>query len=250
MVESYVSNVLRSAEFGWNMNRDKEENLSVWISSGKIPALLNLMALPALPTGSPEVTPIKLGKEFNANLSQLVSKEAPAYGAVTLPGNRKAVANIPAVLKSSGQNCIRIGKNKKITIELQGKYSSLIFLHTVLTTDAYLNKYKKILSWRNWIYGYPAGDYYVIYEDGSKEKLPLRMNDNIWSATSSPNFRVCMGCRYILPVKTTTGNYIFLYQWEWANPHPEKKITGIELTQSVVDFNLLLFSISGRKNIK
>jgi hypothetical protein len=50
-----------------------------------------------------------------------------------------------------------------------------------------------------------------------------------------------------MPLKDVTGNYLFLYQYEWVNPYPKKSIKSVELTQTIVDFDLLVFAISGRK---
>ena len=59
--------------------------------------------------------------------------------------------------------------------------------------------------------------------------------------------RSCLNCCYIMPLKDVTANYLFLYQYEWVNPYPEKSIKSIKLTQTIVDFDLLVFAISGRK---
>jgi glycosyl hydrolase family 20 len=250
VVVGYIANLLRGAEFAWNANTDKGENLTIAISSGKLPALVNMYAVTANPEASTKVQPLNLGEIFNCDFNKLCGKVLPGTEVVNMANGKQSIGNIPMQLNAQGKNCVLIKQNTKITVPVNGNYSSLIFLHSVLTTDKFLiANYRKLL-WRHWIYGRPAGDYYVIYQDGSKAKLPLRMHNNIWKAAVKPLFRISIGCRYVMPLKTSDGNNLFLYQWEWVNPYPNKKITGIELTQTVVDFDLLLFAVSGRKVAK
>ncbi len=246
VVPSYITNLLRGSEFAWNAKTDEGTNLIAEIGSGKLPALVNMFALSADPAGSPKVAPLSLQDKYNSNFNGLISKVINRGYEVSIKDGTQSVGNIPMTLKATGSNCVRIKRNSHVSIPVNGKYASLIFLHSVLTTDEYLNANSRKLLWRHWIYGRPAGDYNVVYQDGSKVKLPLRLDDNIGKAVINPLFRTSIGCRYILPLKTFDGNNVFLYQWEWVNPHPDKKITGIELTQSVVDFDLLLFAVSGR----
>lgn len=97
------------------------------------------------------------------------------------------------------------------------------------------------------MYGYPFGDYLVHYSDGTKEKLPIRLKRNIDWMDVNPLFRATVENRYVLPIKLSNGNYNFLYQWEWVNPHPEKEIVKVSYQDDKnFDFNLLLFAVSGR----
>ena len=246
VVVGYIANLLRGAEYAWNANTDKGETLTVAISSGKLPALVNMYSLNPNPAASPVVRPISLDKAFNSNFNILCGKVIPGTEITGLKDGISEIGNIPMTLKARDNNCVLIRQNANIKIPVNGKYSSLIFLHTVLTTDEFLKANYRKLLWRYWIYGRPAGDYYAVYQDGSRAILPLRMHDNIWKTAVNPLFRMSIGCRYVMPLKTKDGNNLFLYQWEWINPNPEKIITRIELTQTVVDFNLILFAVSGR----
>jgi Glycosyl hydrolase family 20, domain 2/Glycosyl hydrolase family 20, catalytic domain len=246
-VVTYIANLLRGAEFAWNAKSDKGESLTIAINSGQIPALVNMFAENANRAASENVQPLDLNKLYNYDFNKLCAKTLDNSEVVNMPDGRQMIANIPMQLKAKGKNCILIKQNSKINIKVDSNYSSLIFLHSVLTTDKYLETNARKLLWRHWIYGRPAGDYTVVYQDGSKVKLPLRMHNNIWKLAVNPIFRMSIGCRYVMPLKTTDGNNLFLYQWEWVNPFPEKKISSIELIQSIVDFDLMLFAVSGRK---
>ncbi|MCF6175455.1 MAG: family 20 glycosylhydrolase [Victivallaceae bacterium] len=247
VVVGYITNLLRGAEFAWNANSDNGESITMLISSGKLPALINMYAESANPKAAVKVYPIDLKTVYNRNFNALCSKVLSGVEIVNMPNGKQNIGNITMQLTATGKNCILIKQNAKITIPVSGKYSSLIFLHSVLTTDKFLKANYRKLLWRHWIYGRPAGDYQVVYQDGTKVKLPLRMHDNIWKTAVNPRFRMSIGCRYVLPLKASDGNNLFLYQWEWVNPHPDKQITGIELTQSIVDFDLVLFAVSGRE---
>jgi hypothetical protein len=252
VVVNYALNVLRGAEYAWNAYSDKLCGIPELISSGLLPALLEQFAEPWNPAASPVVIPFELKNALNTNFNKLLSKHDPKKYAgkaecVKLTAGKVNVGNISMQFAANGNNCIRIGQGEKVSLPVNSNYSSLIFLHTVKTDEQFLkDNYRKLL-WRHWIYGRPAGDYIVKYADGSSVKIPLRLRDNINFAGIKPLLRSCMNCRYIMPLKDVTGNYLFLYQYEWVNPYPKKSIKSVELTQTIVDFDLLVFAISGRK---
>ena len=252
MVVSYAANTLRGAEYSWNSYSDKLEKLTELYSSGYMPALIEMFAEQADRAAAQTVKPLDIYKAFNCSFSQLLLKnESAKYvgkkSAVTLSPGNTDVGNIKMQFAGQDKNCIRIGQGANILLPLNAKMSSLIFLHTVRTDESFLKANEQKLLWRYWLYGRPSGDYYVHYADGSKVQLPLRLQDNVYFAGINPQFRSCINCRYVMPLKDASGNYLFLYQWEWVNPYPEKIIAGIELTQTVVNFDLLLFAISGRE---
>lgn len=251
-VVNYAANVLRGSEYAWNSYSDKLESLTEFYSSGYMPGLIEMFAEPARQAASQSVKPLDISKAFNCSFNQLLlQKESVKYvgkkSAVVLPSENSEPGNIKMQFASKGEDCIRIGQGAKILLPINDKLSSLIFLHTVRTDESFLKDNEQKLAWRRWLYGRPSGDYYVHYADGSQVLLPLRLQDNIYFAGANPKFRSCINCRYIMTLKDAAGDNLFLYQWEWVNPHPEKVITGIELTQTVVNFDLLLFAISGRE---
>ncbi|OQC11697.1 MAG: Glycosyl hydrolase family 20, catalytic domain [Lentisphaerae bacterium ADurb.Bin082] len=249
---NYANNLLRGAEYAWNAYSDSGKNLTEAISSGLLPALMEQFAEPAIPGGSQEVLPVPLRQAFNTDFNQLLLKKEPGKyvgraQSVKLPVGQINAGNMPMLLNDGKLNCIRIGKDESVSLPLNSKYASLLFLHTVRTDEEFLKKHASQLSWRPWIYGRPAGDYVVNYADGTTSLIPLRLDDNINFAGIKPELRSCLNCRYIMPLEDANGNYQFLYQHEWVNPYPEKEIKSVVLNQTVVDFDLLLFAISGRK---
>ena len=246
-VPNYISYIFRSAEFAWNANSDNGASIEYKINDGSMPALFNLYATPKNPYASTKIDPLKLKSVYNCNFNELCRAELNGIKVVDMPNGRKLVGNIPMQLQAEADNVVLISQNTNFTVPVNGKYSSLIFLHSVLTNQKYIDDNIDKLNWREWIYGRPVGDYYVIYSDGTKVKLPLRMDDNISETIINPIYRLCGNCRYIMSIKLSNRNDLFLYQWEWVNPYPKKAIKSVQLTQTVVDFNLLLFALSGRK---
>jgi hypothetical protein len=246
-VPNYISYIFRSAEFAWNAKSDNRESIEYKINDGSMPALFNLYADPKNPYASTKINPIKLKSVYNCNFNELCRAELKGISVVNMPNGRKLVGNIPMQLQVENDNVVLISHNANFIVPVNGKYSSLIFLHSVLTNQKYIDENYRKLFWREWIYGRPVGDYYVIYSDGTKVKLPLRMDDNIGETIINPIFRLCGNCRYIMPIKLSNRNDLFLYQWEWVNPYPKKEIKSVQLTQTVIDFNLLLFAVSGRE---
>ncbi|MCP3967970.1 MAG: family 20 glycosylhydrolase [Lentisphaerae bacterium] len=249
---NYALSALRGAEYSWNAFSDKLEGLNEILSSGYLTALMEQMAEPYNPATSQNVSPLDISKAYNCNFSKLfIKRESGKYRnkktAVVLPKGKQDIGNIPMAFAGSKNNCIRIGKGDKITVPVNKKLSSLIFLHTVRTDDKYLKEVKRYIFWRHWPYGRPAGDYIVKYTDGLKAKIPVRLRESANYAAIKPLFRCCLDTRFIMSLEDANSNYLFLYQYEWANPYPEKQIKSITFTQSVVDFDLLLFALSGRE---
>jgi hypothetical protein len=132
-------------------------------------------------------------------------------------------------------------------MKIDKRLSSLVFLHTAsMLPEEQKKAYKQK---RYWPYGYPAGDYIITYKDGSKEKLPVRIGENIQLFDVPWWARAVNNCRYEYYLKSNKGDYYFLYQWEWVNPCPEKEISQISWSAYSRKFksNVFLFAVSGRK---
>ena len=245
--------ILRYSEYAWNAYSDKLATIVDQVSSGILPALMEQFAVPWNPAASQTVVPIAVKQAFNTDFNKLLLRKEPEIYAgktqsVKLPAGEIDAGNIPMKLGTGKLNCIRIGQGADISLAVNAKYASLIFLHTVRKENKqfFQDNYRQLL-WRRWPYGRPAGDYIVKYTDGSSVKIPIRLRDNIYFENINPLYSSCLNCRYIMPVKDVNGNYLFLYQYEWVNPFSGKTIKSVALTQSVVDFDLLLFALSGRK---
>lgn len=250
--QNYLLNILRGSEYAWNAYTDKNEKLIEAVSSGFLPALMEQFAEPWNPLASQTVVPISINNAFNTDFNKFLlecepQKYAGKAEAVEFPKGEMNVGNIPTQLSSKNLNCIKIKQKNNLSLPINAKYSSLIFLHTVRIDEEFLKNNVKNLSSRGWPYGRPTGDYIVKYMDGSNAIIPLRLRDNINLSGIKSLLSPCFNCRYIMPIKDSSGNYLFLYQYEWVNPDPEKEIQSVELTQTVFDFDLLLFAVSGRK---
>jgi hypothetical protein len=228
------------------MKRKDDPGLIDEIASGKLVALREMYALEPNPKASEKIIPINIDANLNSSWINIIQKKYPDISIENAPSGKCEIGNIPTLIKGDKSNCAIIGDGAKLEFPAKGKFSSLIFLHTGYVTPEGAKKFK--VSWRKWIYGYPLGDYFVHYSDGTKEKLPVRLKRNIDWMDVNPLFRATVENRYILPVKLSNGNYNFLYQWEWVNPHPQKEIIKVSYEDDKhFDFNLLLFAISGRK---
>ena len=249
---NYVLRVLRGAEYSWNAFHDKLESCNTMLSSGYLTALMEQFAEPYNPSASQVVKTLNISNNLNCDFNKLLlqhesAKYSNSKTAVTLPAGRQDIGNIPMLLNAGARNCVKISKGAYFKIAVNKHFSSLIFLHTVRSTEKYLKQVSRSLFWREWPYGRPAGDYYVNYTDGTKVKIPIRLRESLNFAGIKPLYRCCLDTRFIMPLKDVNNNYLFLYQYEWPNPYPDKKIKNIELTQSVVNFDLLLFALSGRR---
>ena len=144
-----------------------------------------------------------------------------------------------------GNNCIVIKKgDPKVSVPIDGRFSSLVFLHT-----AHLHSRDGIkpTTYREWPYGFPCGDYVVRYEDGSQSVLPLRFEYNIRRFDVPSINRATNDNRYVHTLKGADGADVHLFQWEWVNPWPDKRIVGVDVRHdNELDVSLVLLAISGR----
>ncbi len=234
------------ADAAWNLKRDGHPELVDEVASGKLVALREMYALQPNSQASEKIVPIGIQKSMNDSFLKVIQKDTPEAEIVNMPTGESNIGNIPTLLSKTSDNCIFLPKGSSVEFSVGKKFSSLIFLHTGYISPKAVKNFKG--NHRNWIYGYPVGDYNVVYSDGSSEKLPIRLKWEINWMNESPLFRTTVNNRYILPVKLSDKNYRFIYQWEWVNPHPEKEIEKVSYKHdNHFDFNLLLFAISGRE---
>lgn len=145
------------------------------------------------------------------------------------PGKLKKIADSP----------------KSLHIPMNGKYGKLIFAQAVDYPDGILKKHTFNFMNRQWIYGAPVGDWNVIYEDGTIEKIPVRFTDNVIPATN----------KFFLLALDSTGEIVDgdrrYNVSEWLNPHPEKTIREVKFDTSLAEklkiqeMTLELKSLSG-----
>lgn len=253
-ITHYVYAPCASANYSWNILSDKGDTAKERVESGRLPAIRNMLAVRPNPYASETFVVFDLRKQMNRNLNMwLIAQKPKEYAekqlAVQLPRGDMEFGNIPMHIPQGDNDCIVISKGDRpqpLSIPA-GNYSSLVFLHSAYIDLSYA-KTVKAIRWREWIYGYPCGAYLVEYEDGKVVSLPLRDGMNIHWIDGNSFMRSTNENRYVHILKDVHGNDLFLYQWEWINPYPQKKIAKVSIAHDdVFDLSLLLTAISGRK---
>ena len=247
---NYPTILTRYADYVWNCYSDKKGKSRDCISSGALLAAMESLASSPNPHASEKIDCLDLQNFFQNSFNIELKKNYPkAFASVkevfkSLPEGKKIIGNIPMQLGTKEKNCIILGKNREKIIPINRKCSSLIFLQTAIGDMEEVKNW----HWRKWYYGFPLGDYQIVYNDNSKVKIPLRLCDNIYFANCPPLNAIPIGCRYIMPLKNINGNYNFLYQYEWVNPYPEKKIKKIKyIHDGVYNLEIALLALSTRQ---
>jgi len=237
--------IFMGADDAWNI-LGKEPDIMSELASGRLSALREMYALKPNPSASPKVETLDIQQYMNCSAEKQLCKKGQLC---VIPFETREIGNIPMILSNQKFNCIILGKDKTISIPVVKICSSLIFLHTTVgLSEQAINDFNKVGHWRNWPYGYISGEYQIHYADGAIEKLLIRHCWNICFADSNPLYRNTNDNRYIMPLETSDGGYRFLYQYEWVNPYPDKKIEKITyLDNGEFHFNILLFALSYRE---
>lgn len=243
-----------AADYAWNIRNYKHGSLKDQVISGRLVTVRNISAIDPNPVASDLVHPISLQEVTNASLSHRIQKYQPTEYvdqkvAVRLPSGVHEIGLIPMSFARGDKDCVAIGPHDKpVDVIIDQNCSSLIFLHSSIGryTQQDLNKMK--FSWRLWPYGNPNGDYVVTYEDGQTITIPLRSDDNIYWIDTHPLTRTTMGNRYVYAIKDVNGKDLQLYQLEWVNPYPAKKISKVTLKHdNLMDQDILLVAMSARQ---
>jgi len=247
---NYAAVCTRYADFSWNCYSDKKGKSRDCMSSGALLAAMENLAVLPNPYASEKIDTLNLQNAFSESFAAILKRHYPKSFALNkevlkeAPTGKNVIGNIPMLLGDKTKNCLLMGKSKEVSIAVNRKCSSLIFLHTALGDM----KQIKGWDWRNWYYGFPVGDYRVYYSDGSIKDIPLRLHDNIFTCNCPPLSVALLGCRYVMALKNINGNYNFVYQYEWVNPCPEKKIKRIKyIHDGVYNFEIALLGLSTRQ---
>jgi len=213
----------------------------------------NIMAVRPNPHAGEKITPLDIGSSLTQSFNAFVREAKPKeYRQVETPvairGGTREIGFIPTRLEADeAGNCAVVREGgKEVTIPVNGAYSSLIFLHTAFINNPKDKRAKGGMG-RYWIYGWPCGDYIVHYEDGETRKLPVRLSMNIRRFDTPSNNRATNENRYVLALKDANQKNVHLFQWEWVNPRPGKRITKLVMKHDhQLDVSLILFAVSGR----
>jgi hypothetical protein len=136
-----------------------------------------------------------------------------------------------------------------------GLVDSLVFRHNTSIRLAYRSADK---GYR--LADYLIGHYTVRYADGSRETLDLHYGRNIsnadvdWGRSSLPYtyssaLELLQAACYTRPWVKGLNNrdHVTVYDYEWANPHPDRELESVSLTlaEKGVPYSIFVYDIYG-----
>ena len=241
----------QGADHAWNLSRDPRVSWEDGVRSGRWVAVRNLFAVRPNPCADATIRPLDIRDRMNHSFARFLKEARPEeYAKHDQPAGWRSgtreIGFVPTHFPpDESRNCIVLQKNDPdVSIPIGGRYSSLIFLHT-----AHLRSRDGIkpTTYRSWPYGFPCGDYVVCYEDGARTVLPLRFEHNIRRFDVPVENRATNDNRYVHTFKDANGGDIHVFQWEWVNPLPDRRIVSIEVRHDdELDVSLVLLAMSGR----
>lgn len=249
-----TSNMLafhQAADHAWNLSCGERESWEDLAASGRLVAIRNLFAVRPNPCAGETVRPLDIRARLNKSFAGFLKQAKPeAYARherpVTLWRDTCEIGFVPTQLgPEDGNDCIVVKRgDPAVSVPIRGRFSSLIFLHT-----AHLNSREGIkpTTYREWPYGFPCGDYVVHYGDGTRSVLPVRFEYNIRRFDVPSINRATNDNRYVHTLEDANGSDVHLFQWEWVNPCPEKRIVRVDVQHdNELDVTLVLLAVSGR----
>ena len=245
-----MSNVIRVADYAWNFARDDRPD------PARLVAVEHLLAIRPNPHASARVEPLDLGPALTHSFSAFLREAKPDTYArharpVDLPGGVQEIGFIPTRLAGGeGNDCLILRKDSKaVALPVQGRFASLLFLHSAFINDPH-DKAVAGVRVREWMYGWPCGNYTVHYADGSQAVLPVRLTGNVKRFDTASATRATLDNRYTWAIEDANGDAVHLFQWEWVNPKPDQEIVRVVAEHdSILDVSLLLFAVSGRTTV-
>jgi hypothetical protein len=245
-----MGSLIHSADYAWNLARREGESLN----ASRLVALCQLLARRPNPQAGRRTAALDMDMHlthgFGAFLREVKPKDyGDGAGRVALPAGLRDVGGIPTRFgQRDGKDCIVLRKGDgQAALPIGGRHASLIFLHT-----AYVNNPKDAAiagaKVRRWMYGWPCGEYVVHWDDGTHAVLPVRLTLNVKRFDTSARNRATNDNRYVWTLPDGAGRSIHLYQWEWANPTPERAIVKLVARHdNELDVTLILFAVSTRE---
>ncbi len=241
-----LSNILRTADYAWNFSQDER------VDPARLVAVQQLLAIRPNPCAGDRVEPIDLDSAMTDCWSCFLQAAKPdAYARhdrpVDLPRGRQEIAFLPMRLSDARHDCVVLRKDSSpVALAVRGRFASLIFLHTAFVHDPHDPTVAGVRI-REWIYGWPCGNYVVHYADGSHAVLPVRLTNNIKRFDTAAATRATLDNRYAWPLDDANGQPVHLFQWEWVNPRPDEEIERIVAQHDgILDVSLSVFAVSGR----
>jgi len=234
-----LSYVIRSADYAWNLSRGESAD------PARLVAVEQAMAIGPNPQAGARVEPLDLGPALSGSFNAFLKKEcSPDAPQVKLPTGVREIGFMPMRVADS---CIVLGKGSKpVELPVRGRFASLIFLHSAVINDPH-DKAIAGVRIREWMYGWPCGNYIVHYADGSQAILPVRLTGNVKRFDTASATRATLDNRYTWAIEDANGEALHLFQWEWVNPKPDQEIVRVVAEHdNILDVSLLLFAMSGR----
>lgn len=235
------TSVLRTADYAWNIKNDPGFPVEEFERArGKNVCAIN--SLKPNPYGSEQFKILSLKKYVNSNLKDVMGME------LKMPFGKKEFGFIPMeILKfdeNENKSLIALDlKGKTVEIELEDTISSIYFLHGCYIPQKEREKFLSRSS--NFIFGIPIAIYTITYEDNTQEKIEARFGLNILDiCPPNPRSRYMSEIRYFWEGRIDKGEVAFLYQYEWVNPNPYKKIKNITLQTTSTEAIPLIFAIT------
>ena len=235
------TSVLRTADYAWNIKNDPGFPVEEFgRARGKNVCAIN--SLKPNPYGSEKFKILSLKKYVNSNLKDVMGME------LKMPFGKNEFGFIPMEILKPDENenksLIALDlKGKTVEIELEDTISSIYFLHGCYIPQKEREKFLSRSS--NFIFGIPIAIYTITYEDNTQEKIEARFGLNILDiCPPNPRSRYMSEIRYFWEGRIDKGEVAFLYQYEWVNPNPYKKIKNITLQTTSTEAIPLIFAIT------
>lgn len=247
----YHSKWFITADAGWNFFTGKDTSLETGLADGRLAGVESLFAETASPYAGEKTVPLALpgGEKIDTAVHRFYPHVYPSadgnikfgrksgeFGNICMKLSNRAVAVAPGMKTA----VVKVGK----------KVSGLIFLHSAFEDEKYRKSRKFVMgSVKNaWQRGYPVANYRVVYSDGTKEVIPIRLGAQIYWFGYQPMAGSCTHTRYMYIGYDSVKRPFFIYQYEWVNPHPQKEIVSVELAHdNPSNFRSLVFAISARE---
>ena len=241
-----LSNILRTADYAWNFSQDEN------VDPARLVAIEQLLAIRPNPRAGERIEPIDLDSAMTDSWNAFLKTAKPeAYARhaqpVHLPRGRQEIGFLPMRLSDGEHDCIVLRKDSSpVTLPVRGRFASLIFLHTAFVHDPN-DKTVAGVRIREWMYGWPCGNYVVQYADGSRAVLPVRLTNNVKRFDTASATRATLDNRYTWTIDDANGAPVHLFQWEWVNPRPDEEIVRVIAEHDgILDVSLSVFAVSGR----
>lgn len=234
-----MSNVLRVGDYAWNFSGGDDAD------PARLVALEHLLAIGSNPSAGARVEPLDVGPAMTHSFAALMEKQGRT---AALPGGVRPIGFVPTRLPGGqGKDCVVLGKGSApVALPVRGRFASLVFLHSAVVNDP-ADKNVAGVRIREWIYGWPCGNYVVHYADGTQAVLPVRLTNNVKRFDTAPATRAALDTRYTWTLADSHGAPVHVFQWEWVNPKPDVAITSVSAEHdNHLDVSLVLVALSGR----